>query len=52
MIEVYSFSDQPITCPKCGLRTEIITDHIDSPAKTQEHRCPSADCGFEFVVEE
>ncbi len=33
MIEVYTFYDQPTTCPQCGLRTEIIADHFDSPAK-------------------
>ena len=51
-MELFSFSDQPTTCPQCGLRTEIVADHVDSPAKTQEHRCPSAECGFEFIVEE
>lgn len=52
MREVYLFSDQPTTCPQCGVRTEIIADHFDSLAKTQEHRCLSVDCGFEFLVEE
>jgi hypothetical protein len=52
MKEVYLFSDQPTTCPLCGLRSEIISDHIDSPTKSQEHCCPSSDCGFEFIVEE
>jgi hypothetical protein len=50
--EYYSFSDQPTTCPQCGVRTEIIADYFDLPAKTQEHICPSADCRFEFIVEE
>jgi hypothetical protein len=52
MKEVYSFSDQPTTCPQCGVRTEIIADHFDSPVNTQEHKCRSAECGFEFIVEE
>lgn len=52
MKEVYLFSDQPTRCPQCGLRTEIVCDQIDSPEKLQEHRCPSSDCGFEFIVEE
>lgn len=52
IISIFSFSDQPTTCPQCGLRTEIVVDNFDTPAKTQEHRCPSADCGFEFIIEE
>ena len=50
--EVYSFTDQPATCPKCGSRTEITIDLIDLPEKTQLHKCRSIDCGFEFVMEE
>ncbi len=50
--DIFLFSDQPTTCPQCGLRTEIVAEHFDSPAKTQEHRCPSAECAFEFIVEE
>ncbi|WP_139229097.1 ogr/Delta-like zinc finger family protein [Algoriphagus aquimarinus] len=42
-------SDQPTTCPQCGLRTEIITD-LSHSSQTQIHQCPDATCGFEFVV--
>jgi len=49
---VYVFSDQPTTCPQCGLRTEIILDLFESLEKTQLHKCPSIICGFEFVIQE
>lgn len=52
MIESFIYSYQPTTCPQCGLRTEIVVDNFDTHEKTQEHRCPSAECGFEFIVEE
>lgn len=50
--EIFLFSDQPTTCPKCGLRTEIILDLIKSLEKTQLHKCPSPKCGFEFLKQE
>lgn len=49
--EVYLFSDQPTTCPKCGTRTEITLDLYETPEKTQHHKCLSPKCGFEFVVQ-
>ena len=51
-LEVYTFTDQPTTCPKCGNRTEIIADLFDSPEKTQHHCCLSTICSFKFVIEE
>jgi ribosomal protein S27AE len=50
--DIYLFSDQPTTCPKCGLRTEIILDLIESLEKTQLHKCASPNCGFEFFMQE
>lgn len=49
--EVYTFTDQPTTCPKCGCRTKITIDLFDSPKKTQYHQCLSEECNFEFIVE-
>jgi hypothetical protein len=50
-IEVYTFTDQPATCPKCGARTAIIHEDFESPLHTQHHRCLSANCCFEFVMQ-
>lgn len=49
--EIYTFSDQPATCPKCGSRTEIILDLIEAPEKTQHHRCLFDGCGYEFIMQ-
>lgn len=49
--EVFIYSDQPVTCPKCGLRTEVILDLSHTINQTQIHRCYSAECNFEFVIQ-
>jgi hypothetical protein len=49
--QIFIFSDQPATCPKCGIRNEIVLDLIDAPEFTQYHRCTDANCAFEFVMQ-
>jgi predicted RNA-binding Zn-ribbon protein involved in translation (DUF1610 family) len=49
--EVYVFTDQTTTCPKCGSRTEITLDLIETQEQTQHHKCLAANCGFEFVMQ-
>lgn len=46
-LEIFLGTDQPTTCPKCGNRTEIIKESEIS----QQHKCFSATCNFEFVLE-
>jgi len=50
--EVFLFSDQPTSCPKCGTRTEITLDLFETPEKTQHHKCFSSKCGFGFIMQE
>ena len=49
--DLYTFSDQPTTCPKCGTRTEITLDLFLTQEQTQHHKCLSASCFFEFVMQ-
>lgn len=49
--EVYTHSDQPVTCPSCGNRTEIILDLAHTLEETQVHKCLSKHCYNEFVVQ-
>jgi hypothetical protein len=50
--EVYIYSDQPTTCPKCGSRTEIIISLSDTIEHTQFHKCNVEGCNYEFVMQE
>jgi hypothetical protein len=49
--EVYIYTDQPTACPKCGTRTSIIQDFYHTPERTQQHKCPSENCSFEFDIQ-
>jgi len=49
--DVYCYTDQPATCPKCGSRTEFTLDLFETPEPTQHHLCLSPNCGFEFVMQ-
>jgi hypothetical protein len=48
---VYLYSDQPTTCPKCGSRTDIIMDLSHSTDQTQVHKCLAHECEYEFVIQ-
>lgn len=41
--------DQPTTCPKCGLRTDILLDMSHTRYGTQIHLCENQSCNFLFV---
>ncbi len=43
-------SDQPQTCPSCGLRTDILADFSHTNSRTQIHQCPNERCGRQFGV--
>ena len=48
---MFTFTDQPTTCPKCGKRTGITLDLINTAQKTQYHKCLSEICNFKFIIE-
>lgn len=52
VLEVFTFTDQPTTCPKCGSRTKITLDLFNSSEKTQYHQCLSNECDFKFIIED
>lgn len=49
--EVIVFIDQPVTCAKCGSRTEITLDLSHTNNNVQVHKCLNCHCQLEFVVE-
>jgi len=52
LFEVYIYTDQPTTCPKCGSRTEIVLTLDQTPEHTQYHKCSFESCNYEFIIEE
>lgn len=49
--EKLTYNDQPVTCPKCGNRTEIVLDLSHTTEETQIHKCLTRDCQNEFVTQ-
>lgn len=49
--EVLSYNDQPVICPECGNRTEIILDLSHTTDETQIHVCLDKNCNNEFVTQ-
>lgn len=49
--EIITYNDQPIICPNCGNRTDIILDFSHTIEQTQIHKCLSIDCEKEFVTQ-
>lgn len=49
--QCYVQSDQPTTCPKCGIRTEILLELKLQTKVIQIHRCLEKNCTFEFSTE-
>ncbi len=50
-LEAVITSDQPITCPKCGVRTDIVLDLSHTTNQTQIHECLNKECNYQFIVE-
>lgn len=49
--KVYVLSDQPTTCPKCGIMTKILLELKLLTKVKQIHRCLGINCTFEFSTE-
>jgi DNA-directed RNA polymerase subunit RPC12/RpoP len=52
-LEAYLINDQPVTCPKCGSRTDF-KETLDDENKevVQNHQCPDTSCRYKFEVVE
>ena len=51
-MENYIMTDQPVTCPKCGSRTEMTEEFIKQELGTQLHRCKNDLCNYKFIEQE
>lgn len=49
--EVFIYSEQPTTCPKCATRTKLILDLSHTKIQTQIHKCYNKNCNFEFILQ-
>ncbi len=52
MIEIFLMTEQPVTCPKCGARAEIMIEFKLDYLSTQLCNCSNAQCRFVFIEQE
>lgn len=50
--DVFVFTNQPATCPQCGLRTLIVFEGYHDGEYRQTHLCPSQSCANHFDLVE
>jgi hypothetical protein len=49
-MDIFIMTDQPVTCPLCGARAEIIHEFKANDLQTQLCKCPEKDCQYLFPV--
>lgn len=52
MLDIYIMTEQPVKCPKCGARTEIISEEIHKDIIEQICQCLFSECGYIFIEQE
>ena len=49
-LETYYYSDQPTTCPKCGIMTDVVLNMSHTMSVVQVEECLG--CGERFMVQD
>jgi hypothetical protein len=47
-MDTFIMTDQPVTCPRCGARAEIIYEFKEDELSAQLCKCPEKDCQYLF----
>ena len=51
-MDIFIMTDQPVTCPICGARAEIIREFKADDLSAQLCKCMNNDCQYSFVEQE
>jgi hypothetical protein len=51
-MEIFIMTGQPVTCPACGARAEIIREFKGDNLSSQLCKCSSKDCRYLFIEQE
>jgi predicted RNA-binding Zn ribbon-like protein len=52
MLEIFIMTDQPVTCPHCLARAEILIEFLLDDTNTQLCKCLNDDCSYLFLKQE
>jgi hypothetical protein len=48
-MDIFIMTEQPVTCPLCGARAEIILEFKEDDLFSQLCKCPEKDCQYLFI---
>jgi hypothetical protein len=51
-MDIFIMTDQPVTCPRCGARAEIIHEFKEDDLSAQLCKCADKDCQYLFIEQE
>jgi hypothetical protein len=51
-MKIFIMTEQPVTCPLCGARAEIIREFKEGDSSGQLCKCPETDCQYLFIEQE
>lgn len=51
-MEIFIMTDQPITCPICGTRVEVLDEFEMDGLLSQLCKCPNVECRYSFIEQE
>jgi hypothetical protein len=51
-IPIYIMTDQPVSCPRCYRRADIIEEQLVEGVSRQLCKCSDAHCNFLFIEEQ
>jgi hypothetical protein len=52
IMDIFIMTEQPVTCPLCGARAEIIREFKEDDLSAQLCKCPEKNCQYLFIEKE
>jgi hypothetical protein len=52
MMDIFTMTEQPVTCSRCGARAEIIQEFKEGNLCSQLCKCPETGCQYLFIEQE
>ena len=51
-MDIFIMTDQPVICPICGARAEIVSEFKEGNLSSQLCKCPERGCEYFFIEQD